>query len=177
MIEIYTDGSSKIAKDGTYIGGWAVYMPGTEEPIIHGAEIGAAATNQRMELMALLEGCSKAERYHQKHPDEKIYINSDSKYALNCVLEWSKKWEQNGWKRAGDKEIINLELIKKIYYYYTKFFPLYLNFRWVKGHSIVEGNNIVDEAAQKAAETLRKKYNSEDPMIFSSSKNSFFDKK
>ena len=33
MIEIYTDGSSKIAKDGTHIGGWAVYMPGTEDPI------------------------------------------------------------------------------------------------------------------------------------------------
>lgn len=176
MIEIYTDGSSKIAKDGTYIGGWAVYMPGTEEPIICGGEIGGA-TNQRMELTALLKGCNKAERYYQNHPEEKIYINSDSKYALNCVLEWSKKWEQNGWKRAGDKEIINLELIKEIYYYYTKFVPEYLNFRWVKGHSIIEGNNLVDEAAQKAAETLRKKYNSEDPMIFSSSKNSFFDKK
>lgn len=174
MIEIYTDGSSKIAKDGTYIGGWAVYMPGTEEPIIHGAEIGAAATNQRMELMALLEGCSKAERYHQKHPDEKIYINSDSKYALNCVLEWSKKWEQNGWKRPGDKEIINLGLIKEIYYCYTKFVPVYLNFRWVKGHSIIEGNNIVDEAAQKTAETLRKKYDSGDLNdIFSNEGNIF----
>jgi ribonuclease HI len=174
MIEIYTDGSSKIAKDGTYIGGWAVYMPGTEEPIIHGAEIGAAATNQRMELMALLEGCSKAERYHQKHPDEKIYINSDSKYALNCVLEWSKKWEQNGWKRPGDKEIINLGLIKEIYYYYTKFVPEYLNFRWVKGHSIIEGNNIVDEAAQKTAETLRKKYDSGDLNVILSNEGNIF---
>jgi ribonuclease HI len=173
MIEFYTDGSSKIAKDGTYIGGWAVYMPGTEDPIICGGEVGNA-TNQRMELMALLKGCNKAEQYHQAHPNEKIFINSDSKYALNCALEWSKKWEQNGWKRQGDKEIINLELIKEIYYYYTKFVPEYLNFRWVKGHSVVDGNNIVDEAAQKTAETLRKKYDSGDPMIFSPSENNVF---
>jgi ribonuclease HI len=155
MIEIYTDGSSKLIGNGihTRVGAWAVFSPASCGINLAGGEFDA--TNQRMELVALLKGCLLAERLHTEL-NEDICIYSDSKYALNCVLEWSRNWELADWHRPQNKEIINLDIIRYIYYNYTKFAPEYLHFEWVKGHSNTIGNNVVDKLAQGYAEKMKK---------------------
>merc|ERR1712216_195522 len=49
--------------------------------------------------------------------NKKIYLYTDSKYLINSITLWYKKWEQNNWKTSTGKSIKNLNLIKKLYYY------------------------------------------------------------
>lgn len=67
-------------------------------------------TNNRMELSAILKVLSIAEteNYH-------YVIYSDSAYAVNLCNDWMYKWEANGWKRAKNKPVENLDLVQKIY--------------------------------------------------------------
>lgn len=45
-----------------------------------------------------------------------ITIHTDNKYIESCVsLGWIKRWQQDGWKKAGGKPLANLELWKDFY--------------------------------------------------------------
>ena len=45
-----------------------------------------------------------------------VTIHTDNKYIESCVsLGWLKKWQQDGWKKAGGKPLANLELWKDFY--------------------------------------------------------------
>lgn len=72
-------------------------------------------TNQVCELLACIKGLEtviSTEKINKKT----IIIYTDSKYIINSITEWAKNWEKNNWKKADNKVIENLELIKKLYY-------------------------------------------------------------
>src|SRR5262249_47365288 len=55
-------------------------------------------TSQRAELRAILLAQNEAwNRYLELDNDPflKIYIKSDSRYAVNCMNEWLEKWQSN----------------------------------------------------------------------------------
>jgi ribonuclease HI len=67
-------------------------------------------TNNTAELKAILE-CL---RILDKNNYHNSVIISDSKYCINSVTKWYKKWRDNGWKKSDGKLVQNLDLIKEI---------------------------------------------------------------
>jgi ribonuclease HI len=105
-------------------------------------------TNQRAELMALLE----AIRFAQKQIGKTVTIYTDSMYAINCTSKWGPSWLKKGWKRDSGEPLLNLDLIKPLVAAWNPTIPLV----HVRGHQTgsgpaVHGNNWVDKAAVAAA--------------------------
>ena len=100
-INIYTDGSS-LGNPGR--GGWgSVFVVG--EKVIH--ELGGSekdTTNNRMELMAVIETLKYIIKNHKK---DNVTIFADSNYVLSGVTSWIHNWEKNGWRTANKKQVLN----------------------------------------------------------------------
>ena len=137
-IIVYTDGACS-GNPGK--GGWAaLIISQQDEEIISGSE--KETTNNRMELMAVIKSLLKIK-------SNKISIFTDSKYVKNGIEDWIHKWKQNGWMTANKQPVKNKDL-------WVQLDSLRENknikWQWVKGHSTDRYNNLVDEAAKKAAQ-------------------------
>jgi ribonuclease HI len=126
---------------------WALWPSGIrgEPAVARGAKLSlGAATNQRAELMALLEAIRHG-------VDATIY--TDSMYAINCTSVWGPGWKRKGWKRDSGEPLQNLDLIQPLVELWDKKrWPL----RHVRGHQTgsspeAHGNNWVDRAAVQAS--------------------------
>ncbi len=132
--EVYTDGACQ-GNPGP--GGWGWVIPG--DKWASGAE--DPSTNQRMELKAVLHAVTNL--------DGPLEIVSDSTYVVNCFKDkWWQGWERRGWKNSQKKEVANQDLWKPLIAAYK---VSDVTFRWVKGHSGDEWNEIADELAVEAA--------------------------
>jgi ribonuclease HI len=133
---VYTDGSS-LGNPGP--GGWAWAVP--DGPFASGAE--ARSTNQRMEVMAVIQALGAIEG--------PVHVVSDSTYVVNCFRDrWWEGWKRRGWRNSAGKPVANRDLWE----------PLLtmaldpgreVRFSWVKGHSGDEMNDRVDMLAVTAA--------------------------
>ncbi len=139
MKRIYTDGACR-GNPGP--GGWA-WASGNDH-YASGAE--AHTTNQRMEVMAVIEALRST-------PDEDIEIVSDSTYVVKCFNDkWHAGWLRRGWKNSQGQPVANRDLWEQL-------IELVLNggrsvrFTWVKGHSGDKGNDFVDVLATAAADS------------------------
>lgn len=140
---VYTDGACQ-GNPGP--GGWAWAVPGprgaSDACWASGAE--AHTTNQRMEVMAVLE----ALRSH----DGPVEVVSDSTYVVNCFRDrWWVKWEANGWRNSKRETVANQDLWRPLVALVTERGDV--AFRWVKGHSGHPLNDLVDLLAVEAAAT------------------------
>ena len=63
-------------------------------------------TNNRAELVAILVALENSSGF--------VEICSDSKYSIQCITQWSPKWEKNDWKTANGKPVKNKEIITQI---------------------------------------------------------------
>ena len=100
-------------------------------------------TNNRMELNGFIQALKMAISYAESDITE-IVIHTDSKYienAINC--KWLNKWAKKEF--SGVK---NSELWKEINLMISKF--SFITVEWVKGHSGVFGNELVDRLATEA---------------------------
>jgi ribonuclease HI len=109
---------------------------------------GAAAhtTNQRMELMAAIEGLAALETARC------VSLYTDSSYVMNCFRDrWWVRWEANGWLGAGKQAIANRDLWQRLIAETRRH-----DVRWhkVKGHSGDLLNDRVDALAREAISTL-----------------------
>ena len=68
----------------------------------------ADTTNNRMELMAMIEGL------RMLPADAETTLYSDSNLCVQTVNEWAAGWERRGWKRKTGP-IANLELVKELW--------------------------------------------------------------
>ena len=118
-------------------------------------------TNQVAELLACIKGIEKVVT-SQKIGKNKIIIYTDSMYIVNMMNSWAKNWEKNNWKKSDNKDVENIELIKKLYYYSKN---LKIDFRHVKSHQkepdknnpdykIWYGNNQADKLAVEASNLI-----------------------
>ena len=150
MYEVYTDGAvSGNGKDNAP-GGWAyvILKDGRLVSQNSGAEVGT--TNQRMELTAMLRACEEVEAL-DGFATVKVY--SDSAYCVRCFREnWWKNWRCNGWKNSKKEPVANQDLWEKLIYFFMKA-PGY-DFIKVKGHADCVYNNLVDEMAVRAKESV-----------------------
>jgi ribonuclease HI len=132
---VFTDGA---AEPNPGPGGWgAVFVVDNQ---IAGERWGHEphTTNNRMELAALIAGCSLVP------PGTKTVLYSDSQLCVNTINQWAKGWEARGWKRKGG-EIKNLELVQELYDC-LKGRPE-LELRWIAAHSGNRWNEYADSLA------------------------------
>ena len=83
--------------------------------------------------------------------DGPVKVMSDSTYVVNCFRDrWYEGWKRRGWRNANKKPVANQDLWKPLIGLYESR-PGEISFRWVKGHSGDEWNEIVDQLAVRAA--------------------------
>ena len=141
-VEIYTDGACR-GNPGP--GGWgALLSSGEHEKELSGAE--AHTTNNRMELTAVIRALEALKR-----PSE-VRIFTDSEYVRRGITEWVRNWKARGWKTADRKPVKNQDLWERLDALAAGH---KIEWRWVKGHSGVPGNERVDRLANEAIDAMR----------------------
>ncbi|MCP3730152.1 ribonuclease HI [Sphingomonas sp. MG17] len=138
LVEIATDGACK-GNPGR--GGWGVLLRmGTTEKEMSGGE--AHTTNNRMELMAAIEGLKAL-----KKPC-RVKLSTDSRYVMDGLTKWIKGWQRNGWKTADKKPVKNADLWMALL---EAAAPHRIEWLWVKGHAGHPDNERADQLASDAA--------------------------
>jgi len=136
-VVMYTDGACR-GNPGP--GGWGVLLKykGSEKTL---KGFDSETTNNRMELMAVIEGLRSLNR------DCAVELNTDSKYVLQGINDWIVNWKKNGWKTAAKKPVKNVDLWQQLDEEASRHD---IKWHWVKGHSGVPGNEAADQLANDA---------------------------
>lgn len=141
-VDIYTDGACS-GNPGP--GGWgAILRYNGSEKELFGFE--AATTNNRMELMAVIEALRVLTR------PVHVRVHTDSQYVQKGMTEWIHGWKRRGWKTAG-KEPVKNEDLWRILDALAARQPI--EWHWVKGHDGHPENERADALARRGIE-LRK---------------------
>lgn len=99
-------------------------------------------TNNRMEIMAVLEALSQL----QERTEVKVY--TDSQYTIDAVTKWVYGWMKRDWKTRNDEDVKNKDLFQKLYAL-CRFHKV--EFIKVKAHVGVPLNERCDVLAKAAA--------------------------
>ncbi|MEX0619838.1 MAG: ribonuclease HI [Pseudohongiellaceae bacterium] len=141
IVEIFTDGACR-GNPGK--GGWgALLRYGDTEKTLYGGEW--HTTNNRMELTAVIRALEAL-----KKPC-RVEITSDSKYVLTGITEWLPNWKKRGWKTAGKKPVLNVELWQRLDELAAKH---EIEWHWVRGHTGHPENELADQLANRGIDEL-----------------------
>lgn len=169
---LFTDGSS-LGNPGP--GGWGAILVLSEGRVMEMGGVEKKTTNNRMELMALIEGLKRIEtltpRSEQQllqgstlNPNSQgrtlaastlgdLTIYLDSSYVHKGATAWSHGWRQNGWQTKAKKDVENRDLWETL-------LPLLeerkkfgkIIWKHIPGHSGIAGNERADAIATGFAE-------------------------
>jgi ribonuclease HI len=108
---------------------------------------GHRQTNQRAELTAIIRALEIAPRHRP------VTIVTDSRYSIDCVTNWFRKWIRNNWQTSDGKPVENKDLIQSILVKINERDSLKVTttFEWVKGHNRDAGNEEADRLAVNGA--------------------------
>lgn len=141
QVEIFTDGACR-GNPGP--GGWgALLRYQGKERELYGAE--RSTTNNRMELMAAIEGLSAL-----KEPCA-VTLTTDSVYVRDGITKWLANWKTKNWKTAARKPVKNEDLWRALDAQNQRH---QVEWRWVKGHSGHRENEIADQLANRAIDEM-----------------------
>ena len=137
MIDIFTDGACS-GNPGP--GGWgAILRSSGQEKEISGGE--AATTNNRMELMAVIQGLNALKNASP------VTIHTDSRYVMDGASKWILNWKKKGWKTADKKPVKNEDLWRALDEAMARH---QIHWIWVAGHSGHPENERADQLARDA---------------------------
>ena len=141
LIEIFTDGACS-GNPGP--GGWGVLMRWRgHEKELSGGE--AQTTNNRMELMAAIQGLEAVKRA------ARVRLVTDSTYVKDGITKWIHGWKRNGWKTAAKKPVKNEDLWRRLD---AALADHEIEWQWVKGHAGHAENERADELARRGIEAV-----------------------
>jgi len=141
-VEIFTDGACR-GNPGP--GGWAALLrKGDTEKMISGAQ--ETSTNNQMELMAAIQGLEQLKK------PVRVTLTTDSQYVRQGITQWIAGWKRNGWMTSQKKPVTNKELWQRLDAAVAEHQVEWL---WVKGHSGHRENEMVDQAANDAIDTMQ----------------------
>jgi ribonuclease HI len=137
-LEVWTDGACS-GNPGP--GGWAwATQDGRQDS---GGE--PRTTNQRMEIRAALEAVRAL-------PGPLVVV-SDSTYVVNCFRDgWWKGWIARGWTTSAKKPVVSRDLWEPLITLVNERGDV--SFRWTKGHSGDEMNDLVDRLAVEQSKAV-----------------------
>jgi ribonuclease HI len=104
-------------------------------------------TNNRMEILGCIAGLMALKERCE------VTIYSDSRYVVDAMSKsWALRWRKNGWKRKDESgtrhDVLNQDLWVRMLELCEKH---RVEFKWVRGHSGIEGNERCDQLARNAA--------------------------
>lgn len=142
QVELYTDGACS-GNPGP--GGWAALLiyKGQEKQFVGGAP---ETTNNRMELMAVIEGLKQL-----KEPCQ-VHIFTDSKYVMDGATKWLDGWKKKQWRKADKKAVQNVDLWQQLDEGLGRH---HISWTWVKGHDGHPQNERVDELAREQCDSYK----------------------
>lgn len=119
-------------------GGWGYIIRRPSSAVIEASGGASAATNNRMELTAVLEALRAL-------PDgAKVIVHSDSTYVVKGMSIWRNAWRQRGWRKKNGEPIPNDDLWQELD---RQALRVRATFVWVRGHDGNEGNERADRLA------------------------------
>ena len=140
-IVIYADGACR-GNPGP--GGWGAWLrSGEHERELFGGE--RQTTNNRMELTAVIAALEALKR------PMAVVVHTDSEYVRRGITEWLSSWKARDWRTADKKPVKNRDLWERLDAAASRHD---VEWRWVKGHSGVPGNERVDALANAAIDAL-----------------------
>lgn len=143
-IRIFTDGACS-GNPGP--GGWAAIISiGDKHKVLSGGE--ATTTNNRMELLAVVEALARIVKHRSQDTEYEIY--SDSAYVVNAItLCWLVAWKMQKWKTTKGEPVKNTDLWQRCDELLTaaRKKGKQIKFVKVKGHA----GNPLNEYADKVA--------------------------
>jgi ribonuclease HI len=146
-VDLYTDGACS-GNPGP--GGWAYILrhraSGNEKRRAGGE---AETTNNRMELMAVIEGLKALTRRTS------VRVVTDSQYVSKGMSEWVEGWRRNDWRRGkGSKSrpVANVELWQELVALSEGH---EVRFEHIYGHAGHPENEACDAMAVEAARVAR----------------------
>jgi ribonuclease HI len=141
-VEIFTDGACR-GNPGP--GGWGALVrhEGREKEFWGGER---DTTNNRMELMAAIEGLKALKESCL------VVLTTDSQYVRKGITEWMDNWKKRNWKTASKKPVKNVDLWQALDEEAARHDIAWL---WVKGHSGHRENEIADQLANRGIDELR----------------------
>ena len=141
---IHTDGACK-GNPGP--GGWGVLLQsGEHERELFGGE--ALTTNNRMELMAVIQALTALKRPCRGE------IHLDSEYVRTGITEWIAGWKAKGWRTASKQPVKNADLWQQLDQLVQQT-EHQISWHWVKGHAGHVGNERADELANRGVDSVR----------------------
>ncbi len=136
MVELFTDGACK-GNPGP--GGWGVLLRSEEgERELYGGE--AYTTNNRMELMAVIQGLEALDQ------PMRVCVTTDSQYVRQGITQWMPRWKKNGWRTADRKPVKNQDLWKRLEQAASRH---QIRWHWVRGHAGHVENERADQLANR----------------------------
>jgi ribonuclease HI len=139
VVEIFTDGACTKNPGGP--GGWgAILRFGRHEKEMHGGD--PATTNNRMELMAAIQGLESLTR------PSAVHLYTDSQYLRRGITEWLPGWKRNGWMTRDKKPVKNTDLWTRLDEAARRHD---VHWFWVKGHAGHPENERADQLACRGA--------------------------
>jgi ribonuclease HI len=147
IVDIFTDGACS-GNPGP--GGWGAIlrmgaMPGGVEKELFGGE--AATTNNRMELLAVIEALRALKR------PVTARVHTDSQYVQKGISEWIHGWKKRGWLTADRKPVKNADLWRTLDAEAARH---QIKWLWVRGHDGHVENERADALARQGVEQVRR---------------------
>lgn len=100
-------------------------------------------TNNRMELMAVIEGLALLKRPCH------VRVVTDSNYVVKGMTEWIDGWVMQKWRNSKKKPVLNRDLWERLI---EESRPHKIEWKWIKGHDGHPENERCDELARLAIE-------------------------